>query len=149
MAESNPASASASSKLPTVGELQRQLSQRIQAFYKGQLEHQPSKVTCQLFDHSLAIVMEDAMTQPESLLQDNGYGDLATTVRSRLERLVQPELKSLLEAVLQVDVNDLLSDATSATGRSGMIAILGATPAVRNPESIPQHKKSSSSSASK
>lgn len=89
------------------------------------------------------------MTQPESLLQDNGYEDLASTVRSRLERLVQPELKSLLEEVLQVEVKDLLSDATSETGRSGMIAILAAAPAVRNPESIPQHKKSSSSSESR
>jgi uncharacterized protein YbcI len=149
MGQSTTASASTSTKLPTVGELQRQLSQRIQAFYKGQLEHQPGKVTCQLFDHSLAIVMEDAMTQPESLLKGNGYEDLASTVRSRLEQLVQPELKSLLEEVLQVDVKDLLSDATSETGRSGMIAILEATPNVRNPESIPQHKKSPSDSESK
>lgn len=129
------------STLPTLGELQRQLSQQIRAFYKKQLEHQPAKVTCQLFDKALAIVMEDAFTQPETLLKGNGYEDLASTVRSRLERLVQPQLKALLEDILQVKIKDLLSDATSETGRSGMIVILEHAPAVRNPEAIPQYKQ--------
>jgi uncharacterized protein YbcI len=124
-----------------MGELQRQLSQRIQAFYKRRLEHQPTRVTCQLFDSSVAIVMEDAMTQPEIMLKGNGYGDLASTVRSRVEQVIQPEIKQIIEEVLKVEVQDLLSDATSATGRSGMIAMLEKTPAVRNPEAIPSSCK--------
>ena len=45
----------------TKGELERQLSQKIQAFYRRQLGHQPSKVTCQLFDSKLAVIIEDSI----------------------------------------------------------------------------------------
>ena len=45
------------SSYPTRGQLERTLSQRIQALYRNQLEHQPSRVTCQLFDEKLAIIL--------------------------------------------------------------------------------------------
>ncbi len=124
----------------TVGQLERELSQKMQALYKTHLGHQPSKVTCQLFDSKLAIVLEDSVTQPEKLLVEEGQLELAEQVRADLNQAMQPQIKSMVEDVLAVDVLDLLSDATLETSRTGMIIILSNTPSVRNPEAIPKVK---------
>ena len=44
------------SSFPTRGQLERTLSQRIQALYRAQLEHRPSQVFCQMFDEKIAII---------------------------------------------------------------------------------------------
>ena len=129
------------SSKPTRGQLERTLSQRLQALYRDQLGHQPSKVTCQLFDEKLAIIVENSITPPEQLLADRGQSELAQQVRSELDEAIQPQLKSAIEEVLGVDVVDLLTDATLETGRTGIIAVLNATPEVRNPEAVPKIKK--------
>ena len=61
-----------STEQQTVGQLKRAVSQKMQALYQQYLGHQPSKVTCQLFDEKLAIVLEDSVTQPERLLAKMG-----------------------------------------------------------------------------
>jgi uncharacterized protein YbcI len=124
--------------LLTRGQLERQLSQNIQAFYRRHLEHQPSKVTCQLFDSKLAIIIEDSITNTEQILIEEGNSDLAQKVRNNLDDAIQPELKQLIEEIAKVKVIDLLSDATLNTGRTGIIAVLSETPKVRNPESVPK-----------
>ena len=126
----------------TVGQLERTLSQRLQALYRDQLGQRPSKVTCQIFDSKLAIVLEDAVTRPEQLLAEEGQKALAEQVRADLDQALRPQIRRLIEEVLQVDVLDLLSDAKLNTGRTGIIAILSATPTVRNPEAIPKVKAS-------
>lgn len=117
----------------TRGQLERTLSQQIQALYRTQLEHQPSKVTCQIFDEKIAIILEDSITQPEQLLFNTGQEELAEQVRSELDEAIEPQLKALIEQVVGVPVIDLLSDAKLETGRTATIAILAATPQVRNP----------------
>ena len=129
------------SSKPTRGQLERTLSQRLQSLYREQLGHQPSKVTCQLFDEKLAIIVENSITPPEQLLADRGQAELAEQVRSELDEAIKPRLKTLIEEVLDVAVLDLLSDATLETGRTGIIAVLDVTPEVRNPEAIPKLKK--------
>ncbi len=127
-------------ELPTYGQLERTLSQRIQALYRTQIGHQPSKVTCQFFDEKLAIVVEDSITSAEELLLTEGKEDLAEEFRSSLGDAIEPRLKNLIEEILSVGVSDLLSDATLTTGRTGIIAILTASPQVRNREAIPKVK---------
>lgn len=129
------------SSKPTRGQLERLLSQRLQALYRSQLGHQPGKVTCQLFDEKLAIIVEDSITPPEQLLANSGQGELAEQVRSDLDKAIQPQIKAMIEEVLNVAVLDILSDATMETGRTGIIAILDMTPEVRNPDSVPKIKK--------
>jgi len=116
----------------TRGQLERTLSQRIQALYRNQLGHQPSKVTCQIFDGKIAIIVEDSVTKPEQLLIQQGREELAEQVRADLDEVIQPQLAALIEEVLGVAVIDLLSDAKLDTGRSGTIAILAETPKARN-----------------
>jgi uncharacterized protein YbcI len=120
-----------SKQVATRGQVERTLSQQIQALYRQHLGHQPGKVTCQLFDEKLAIVIEDSVTQPEQLLAEEGRLELAEQVRADLNQAIQPHLKDLIEEVLKVEVLDLLSDATLETGRTGIIVVLGSTPEIR------------------
>ncbi|MEO1430986.1 MAG: DUF2294 domain-containing protein [Cyanobacteria bacterium J06633_8] len=126
--------------IPTRGQRERELSQRIQGLYSTQLGHRPTKVICQLFDDSLAIVMEDSITPAEKLLIEQGQEDLAQQVRSGLDDAIEPNLKKLIEEVLEVKVLDLMGDATLKTGRSGIVIVLSETPEVRNPDAIPKAK---------
>ncbi|AFZ36472.1 Protein of unknown function DUF2294 [Stanieria cyanosphaera PCC 7437] len=126
--------------LPTRGQLERQISQKLQAFYRNRLGHQPSKITCQLFDQKLAIIIEESITQAEQILVKEGKKELAEQVHSQLDDAIQPELKQVVEEIIKVKIIDLLSDATLQTGRTGMIAVLDQTPQVRNPDTIPKVK---------
>jgi len=118
--------------VPTRGKLERSLAQGIQALYRSLLGHQTSQAVCNLLDNKLIIVIENAITQPEKLLAQNGQEDLASQVRSQLESVLQLQLKELIAQVLGVGVIDLLSDATFQTGRTGTIAILESAPQVRD-----------------
>lgn len=126
---------------PTRGQIQRTLAQRIQALYRDQLGHQPSKVTCQLSDQSLTIILEDSITQPEQLLAQTGREKLAEQVRSDLDEAIKPLLQKLIEDTLNVNVVELLSDATLETGRTGIIALLTDIPNIRNSPVTPKDKK--------
>lgn len=125
----------------TAGQLEREISQKVQALYKKHLGHQPSKVTCQLFDEKLAIILENSVTQPELLLAEEGRVELAQRVRADLNQAMQSPVRELVEDILHVKVLDILSDAALDTGRTGMILILSSTPVVRNPEAIPKVRK--------
>ncbi len=124
----------------TRGQLERELSQRIQSMYREQLGHQPGKVTCQLFADKLAVIVEDSFTQPEQLLAQTGQQDLVKHVREDLEQALQPHVKDVVEDVLSVAVLDVMSDATLESGRTGIIIVLEETPTVRNPSTIPKLK---------
>jgi len=126
--------------LLTRGQLERKLSQKIQALYRQNLEHQPSKVTCQFFAAKLAIIIEDSITNAEQILLDEGKENLALKVRSNVNEAIQPKLKGLIEQIAQVTVVDFMSDANFSTGRTGTIAILNQTPIVSNPRSVPKSK---------
>lgn len=117
---------------PTRGQIERTLSQRIQALYRTQLEHKVSKVTCQIFDEKIAIVLENSITQAEQLLANNGQQELAEQVRSELGEALEPQLKALIEEVVGVGVIELLSDAKLESGRAATVAILADKPQVRN-----------------
>ena len=123
---------------PTRGQVERTLAQRIQALYRDQLGHQPTKVICQLSDHNVVIVIEGSITPPELLLAHTGRLELAEQVHSDLDDAIEPQLKALIEETLNVTVLEVLSDATLATGRTGIIAVLTDTPTVRTPP--PNHK---------
>ncbi|MEB3279194.1 MAG: DUF2294 domain-containing protein [Lyngbya sp.] len=125
---------------PTRGQLERCLSQRIQALYRQELGHQPSKVICQLFNCKLAIIIENSITPAEKRLAEVGQEELAEEVRAGLKDATQPKLKALLEEILGVEVLDILSEAKLETERMGIIAVLTQAPHVRNSDAIPKQK---------
>ena len=109
-------------------QIEEVLCQRIKTLYSQKLEHQPTHVTCQLFNEQLAIVIEGSVTQPEKVLINNGNPELAQQVRLDLNKVIQTEMQQVIEDVLGVPVIDLLSDATLETGRTGLIVILATAP---------------------
>lgn len=129
---------------PTRGQLEREISQRLQALYREQLGQQPSRMICQLFDDSLVIILEDSITPAERRLaelpEDEGI-DLAEQVRESLDKALRPQIRALIADVLGVEVIEILGDATIETGRVGLIAVLGDTPEVRNPQTVPKRNK--------
>lgn len=127
--------------MPTRGQLERTLAQRIQALYRTQLGHQPSRVICQIFDGRIAIILENSITVPEQALLNQGKHDLAEQVRAGLEAMLDGQLRQLIQEVVGVMVIDLLTDATLETGRTGTIAILEASPQVRASEVISRIRK--------
>lgn len=116
---------------PTVGQLERSLSQRIAAFWRNQLGKQPTKVVCYLFDNKLAVVAENTLTPLESLLNQAQQQLFANEIRAKVNQLLKPELKNLIEEVLQVAVTEILFDTALISGYSGLIAILADSPQVR------------------
>lgn len=125
----------------TVGQLERKLSQQIQALYKEKLGHRPSQILCKLFDQKVVIVIENSITPAEQLLVANGDDRLVEQVRSNLDEAIAPYIRDTIEQTLEVKVEDLLSDATIETGRTAIVVVLGDTPVARNIESIPKGKK--------
>lgn len=131
---------------PTRGQVERTLTQRIQTLYREQLGHQPSKITCQLSEQNVVLVLEGSITQPEQLLAQTGRLELAEQVRSDLDDAIQPQLKALIEETLNVSVIEMLSDATVSTGRTGIIALLTNAPDFRTPAPTSKIKRKPSSS---
>jgi uncharacterized protein YbcI len=116
----------------TRGQLERSLSQSIQALYRSKLGHQPSKVTCRLLDQKLIIVLEDSITQPEQVLVDEAKEELVQQVRDAIDTAIESSLKQLIVEQTGAEVIDLLSDTTVETGRVGMIAILASEPKTKS-----------------
>ncbi|MGD1857992.1 MAG: DUF2294 domain-containing protein [Leptolyngbyaceae cyanobacterium] len=127
-------------RLKSAGELEREISQSIQALYRSDLDHSLSRVTCQLFGRNIVIVLENSSTQPEKLLNGRGHADLAKEVRDTVDKLLFPKIVELIRTVLGVEVLDLVSDTSSKTEFTGIIAILSNVPDVRNPDVIPKTK---------
>ncbi|MGB3767315.1 MAG: DUF2294 domain-containing protein [Phormidesmis sp.] len=125
----------------TAGQMEREVSQKIQALYKRVLGHQLGRVTCQLFDSRIAIILEDSISQPVKLLLEDAQIELAQRIRTDLDSAMQPQIKALLASILGVEVLDVLSDATLSTGRTGIIGVLSCPPSVRNSETISKDRK--------
>jgi len=123
---------------PTVGQLEREISQAISSLYSTQLGLRPSKVICHCFDKEIVITLEDSVTLVEQALVDGNYNKLADEVRVSLNKIIKPQIKDLIEEIIDRNVIDVISNSSLATNRTGIIAILEQSPAVRNPESIPK-----------
>ncbi|WP_017318853.1 DUF2294 domain-containing protein [Mastigocladopsis repens] len=123
---------------PTIGQLEREITNRIRSLYRNQLGHQTGKIICQFFDKELAISIENSVTRPEQTLITEGYKSLAEQVRLDLNKIIAPQLKDLIEGVIKKIVVDLLINTSLTTGRTGIIIFLEALPEVRNCESIPK-----------
>lgn len=121
--------------LPTRGQVERSLSQKVLALYRSNLGHQPSKVQCHISDGKIMIILEDSITKPEQVLVEQGQQDLAEKVHDDLDKAICPDLKALIEEIVGVQVIDVLSDAKFDTGRTGTIAVLEDVPQFRDSQS--------------
>lgn len=125
----------------TCGQLERELSQCIQAIFRAQLGHSPDRVICHLFSDKLVIVIEDAITQLEILLIKADRKEIVQQARSQINEVIKSELAISIEKILKIDVVGLMLDTILETGYAGIIVLLANTPKVSNPQSIPKVNK--------
>jgi uncharacterized protein YbcI len=125
----------------TRGQLERNLTQRIQGFYLDQFGRRPERVTCQFFDEKLAIAIEKMVSPTERLLLENERYDYARELRSQLDIYIKPRLQKLLEEIIETGILVLLIDTNLEAEVSGIIAVLASPPPVRDPDTIPKVKK--------
>ncbi|MGJ5672691.1 MAG: DUF2294 domain-containing protein [Nostochopsis sp.] len=128
--------------VPTIGQLEREISNRIRSLYNVEFGLRPSKINCHFFHGELAIILENSVSKIEQILLKSGSGILAEQVRNDINRIIVPQIQDLIEEVIGKPVLDLISHTNLTTGRTGMIAFIGNLPEVRNPQAIPKaHKK--------
>ena len=132
-------------QLPTFGQLERQLSQSIQKLYREELGHSPQKVTCKFFKNQLSIVIEDALTAVEkALISEEDPNKTIENLNLAINDVIKSKLKTIIEAVLAVEVDDVLFSCNIDTMRAGAIVILSQAPRIYNPQLIPKIRKSKS-----
>ena len=105
-------------------QIENLLSQKIRNIYKYQLEHQLDDISLKIFDRTLIVILEGTITSPEKLLTKNDRLDLAKKVRKTIDLFIRPQIKNIIEEVLEVKVIDFLSDTTIENNCTGAIAIL-------------------------
>lgn len=125
----------------TRGQVERNLTQRIQALYYDNLKQRPGKITCQFFDEKLVIVIEDFMLAAEQFFINNERQEFAKELRSQLDAAIKPLLQEIIAEITGVKVVAMLSDSNLNHKIAGFIAVLGDIPEIRDPESIPKVKK--------
>ena len=99
-------------KLPTYGQLERDLSQMIYKLYREEFEHSPGKITCKFFSNNLAIVIEDSLTTIEKSLLEANKVNVVRNLNLAINNIIKSKLKILIEQVLAVEVCDILFDSS-------------------------------------
>lgn len=125
----------------TRGEMERSLSQYVQAFYRERLGCKTRKVSCHILNNKLAIAVENSVTPLEKLL--NTYSDSKYTqdLRTRIDAIVKDCLPPKLEEILGVKISSLAIDTTLDQNFTGMLALLEEVPSLRSnrPLKISRH----------
>ncbi|HEY9772038.1 MAG TPA: DUF2294 domain-containing protein [Coleofasciculaceae cyanobacterium] len=121
---------------PTVGQLEREIAQKINSLYYIQFSHRASRVDCHLFDRKLIIFFEDVITAVEQTLRGAATSTVnLDQVRTLLDAAIKPKMEQLIQDITQVQVNRFIYNTNSETGSAIAIVILASAPQVR-------HKKS-------
>ena len=101
------------------------LSEKIENIYQEQLEHTPDNIYYKIFDRTLIVIIEGAITTPEKILKCHNRHYLAQQVRKAIDDVIHPQIKTIIEEVMEVEVTDFMSDTTINNNMTGAIAILG------------------------
>ena len=113
---------------PTLEQVEQNLSQQVVVLFQTYLGHHLDTVACKLAEKSITIVAEDSITRLEKFLSQSDRYELAKQVRVALLKALEPEIKLLIEEVLNVPVVDVMYDSVFDTGRTSIVAILAAPP---------------------
>ncbi len=127
--------------LPTRGEMERNLSQSVQAFYRNQLGCRTDKVSCHILNNQVAIAIENPITPVEKLLNNTGDHQFINDLRDRIDTLVKQELLSQMQTVLGVEVMALTIDTALDNNLTGVIALWAQKPAIRDAKRHSKSKK--------
>lgn len=99
------------------------LLQKIKDVYSSKLEHNLSSISYIQFDCTLIILIEGTITSSEKLLQEQDRWQLAEELRIAIDKIIKPQIKTVIEEVMEAKVIDFLSDTTIKSNLTGAIAI--------------------------
>ena len=105
-------------------DLENQLAEKIQRLYYQTLGQQPDKVTCSLTDQMLSVLMENAITKTELLLNSTGDQAMAQTVSISLDKILQPQVKQLVEEIVNKKVYEVVTSTQIETGRRNAVVTM-------------------------
>lgn len=117
--------------IPTRGEMERSLSQSLQAFYRQQLSCRVGKISCHILDDKVAISVENSITSIEKLLDSS---DDRRFLRDRIDSIVKSEVMQKIKQNLGVEAIDLTINTTLENNFTGILAFLREKPSMRYPK---------------
>ena len=116
----------------TRGELERNLSQSIQAFYHSKLGCRTKKVSCHLINEQVAIAIKNPITPVETLLSGAADHQFARDLRARIDTIIKQDLIATIESNLGVGVIAMTIDTTVDSNLTGIVALLSQKPETRD-----------------
>ncbi|MGL5940457.1 MAG: DUF2294 domain-containing protein [Waterburya sp.] len=116
---------------PTVGQLERDIAQKVNTLYHNQLGHRASKINCHLLDNKIIIFCEDVITPIEQILLEASSFHLIYQVRTFLDSLIKVKIEELIEKIVRVKVNNSIYKTTIETASAVGIVMLVDSPQVR------------------
>ena len=120
----------------TRGELERNLSQSIQAFYRSKLGSRTEKVSCHLINEQVAIAIKNPLTPVETLLNGAADSQFARSLRDRIDTIIKQDLIATIENNLGVEVIAMTIDTTVDNNLTGIVALLSQKPKTRDSKRV-------------
>lgn len=118
--------------LLTRGEMERNLSQSVQGYYRNQLGCKTDKVSCHIINEQVAIAIHNPITHVEKLLSDKRDRDFVRDLRARIDTIVKNELFSIIEKIVGVQAVALTIDTALDNNLTGIVALLAQKPKLRD-----------------
>ena len=125
----------------TRGELERNLSQSIQAFYRAKLGCCTEKVSCHVINEQVAIAIKNPLTPVEALLNNATDIQFARDLRDRIDTIIKQDLVATIEEILGVEVIAMTIDTTVDNNLTGVVALLSQKPKTRESKRIQSKHK--------
>jgi uncharacterized protein YbcI len=120
---------------PTRGEIERSLSQYIQAFYRERLGCKTDRVSCYILKNQVTIAIENSITPVETLLSSSNDDGFRQDLRYRIDAIIKNELHQAIASSLSVSVVALTINTTLERNFTGIVALLAEIPPLRTPKS--------------
>ncbi|MEA5597581.1 DUF2294 domain-containing protein [Rivularia sp. UHCC 0363] len=103
--------------------LEMVIAERIQSLFINKLGHQPEDVYCRFLDNKLTIIIKNGVTKPEQLLMEAGHQEVVRKARGRIEEILQPQFKQIIEEATDSEVTNMLFATHLDTNYVSVIAL--------------------------
>ena len=103
--------------------LETVIAERIQSLFINKLGHQPEDVYCRFLDNKLTIIIKNGVTKPEQLLIEAGHQEVVRKARGRIEEILQPQFKQIIEEATDSEVINMLFATHLDTNYVSVIAL--------------------------
>lgn len=125
---------------PTIGQLERELSQKISALYYDWLDYRVDKVECHLFNNKIVIFLENVITPVEQVLASS-TSEILRQLRTFLDNAIKPKVEQLIAETIGVEIDNCIYNTIIETGDAVVVVILDSMPQVRCKKSNYQNNK--------